>query len=190
MDGADLVEVGIKALAALGGVGVIAAGVARTVSNHASQRWLQDNQGKLATALETHRAILAKETETHKLTLKREELMFNRELEAADAFMGVWRKVWPQYSHPDMDWHDACCDVADRLSAIESLLEDYLERHSVAISSEVREVIEQARSEAGSEKFFDNAPGNEPPKSAMTAAEKVLDAMRGARDTILSDLRR
>ncbi|GEM_PF-3351143 len=190
MELGDFIEVGLKAVAALGEVGVVAAAVAKTVSNHNSKKWLQNNQGELSTALETHRAELAKETEAHKLTLKRQELMFARELEAADAFMGLWRKVWPQFSRPDMDWHEACADVAERLGTVERLLEDYLEQHSVAISVSAREVVEQAQSEAASEKFFDNSPGNEPPKSALTAAENVLDAMRDARDTILNDLRR
>lgn len=185
----DALEFGIRAVAALGGVAVIAGAVAKFVSDHASKNWLQANKAKLDQELETHKAALSRETESHKLLLKRQELLFAREMEAADAFMAVWRKVWPQYSHPDMDWYDACCDVADRLSPIEVLLEDFLEKHSVAVSPAVREAIEQARSNAGSEKFFDNGPNSEPPKSAITAAEKVLDAIKVARDTILSDFR-
>lgn len=134
--------------------------------------------------------MLSKETETHKLTLKRQELLFARELEAADAFMAVWRKLWPQYSRPEMDWHDACQDVALRLGTIEAMLEDYLERHSVAISAAVREGIEHARSEAASEKFLEDEPDCDPPKAAIDAAEQVLGAMRAARDAILNDLRR
>ena len=180
----------LSGLAAVGGVAVVAGGVSAWISSYLSSRWLQRHKGLLDRELETHRAELAKETEVHKLTLKRQELMFARELEAADAFMSVWREIWPQYSRPDMDWHEACEDVAERLAAIEVLLEDYLEHHSVAISAGAREAIEQARSEAASEKFFDNAPGNEPPKSAVAAAESVLNALREVRDIILGDLRR
>lgn len=180
----------LSGVAAIGGVAVVAGGVSAWVSNYLSSRWLQRHKGLLDRELETHRATLAKEAEAHKLTLKRQELMFARELEAADAFMGVWRKIWPQYSRPDMDWHEACEDVAEQLGTIEVLLEDYLEHHSAAISAGVREAIEDARSEAGSEKFFDNAPGNEPPKSAIAAADRLLDALRDVRDKILGDLRR
>ena len=180
----------LSGVAAVGGVAVVAGGVSAWVSSHLSTRWLQRHKGLLDRELETHRAALAKEAEAHKLTLKRQELMFARELEAADAFMGVWRKLWPQYSRPDMDWHEACEDVAERLSTIEVLLEDYLEHHSAAISAGVREEIEKARSEAAAEKFFDNAPGNEPPKSAIAAADRVLNTLRHVRDKILGDLRR
>ncbi|KUR76962.1 hypothetical protein AQZ50_12145 [Novosphingobium sp. Fuku2-ISO-50] len=180
----------MKAVGALGGVAVVAGAVAHFVSDHASKSWLQANKGKLDEALETHKAALSRETETHKLTLKRQELLFARELEAADSFMAVWRKLWPQYSRPEMEWHDAREDVALRLGTVEAMLEDYLERHSVAISATVRESIERARSEAASEKFFEDGPDRDPPKAAIDAAEHVLGAMRAARDTILNDLRR
>lgn len=189
IDWNEVVSTGLKALAALGGVGVVAAAVAKLVTDHASKKWLQEHKGKLDEALETHRASLARETETHKLTLKRQELLFARELEAADAFMAVWRKLWPQYSRPEMDWHDACEDVALRLGSIEEILEDYLEGHSVAISSAVREGIEHARSEAASEKFFEGGSDLDPPKAAIDAAGKVLNSIKTARDAILNDLR-
>lgn len=186
----DIASTGLSAVVAVGGVGAISAGVAKLVSDHMSQRWLQENKGKLDQALETHRSELAKETETYRLTLKRQELIYQRELEAGDAFMKVWRVIYPQYRFPNMDWHDACEDVAGVLGKVETVLENYLESHTVAISPTVRELIESARSEAASEKFVDQGPDTTPPRSAVDAAEKVLDALRDARDQILTDLRR
>jgi len=186
----DVLSAGISAVAALGGVGVVAAGVAKVVSDHTSQKWLQANQGRLDQALETHRAELAKETETHKLTLKRQELIFQRELEAADAFMSFWRIVYPRYRHPDMDWNDACEDAAHSLGQIEKVVEEYLERHSVAISPDVRDWIERARLDAATEKFFESNPNKRPPQSAVDAAGRILDVLIEARDQILKDLRR
>ena len=176
----------IEVLGAVGGVAVVAGGVAAWVSNHLSSRWLQTHKGALDRELETHRSALAKETEDHKLKLKRQEMLFQRELEAADAFMALWRKVWPQYSHPEMEWLDACEDVAVRLGSIEQLLEDYLERHSVAISSEMRDVIDEAKTASATEKFFDEHP----PREAIAAGERVLNAFQQGKDQILADLRR
>lgn len=186
----DIVSTSLGAVAALGGVGAISAGVAKLVSDHTSKKWLQDNKAKLDLALETHRSELAKEAETHKLSLKRQELIYQRELEAADAFMQAWRVIYPQYRFPDMDWNDACSDVAGVLANVERVLETYLEKHTVAISPKVRELVEQARSEAASEKFFEEGPGMTPPKNAVEAAGKVLDGLRTARDQILDDLHR
>lgn len=190
MDLADIITIVVYLIVTVAGSGGLAAWIANKVADHASQKWLQENQAKLSQALETHRAELAKETEVHKLSLKRQELLFARELEAADAFMAMWRKVWPQYSRPDMEWHEACEDVADRLGSVEELFEDYLEKHSVAISADVRNQISGAQSVAASEKFFENGPDFDPPPEAVQAAEKVLNAMQVARNAILADLRR
>lgn len=190
IDWNEVLGTGLKAVAALGGLSVVSAAIAKFVTDHASKKWLQEHKGELDKALEAHRASLSRETETHKLTLKRQELLFARELEAADAFMAVWRKLWPQYSHPEMDWHDACDDVAHRLGSVEAMLEDYLERHAVAIGASVRQKIEHARSQAASNKFFADGPDSDPPKAVIDAAEQVLHFMSNARDEILNDLRR
>ena len=122
----DLVSASLGAVAALGGVGVVSAGVAKIVSDHTSKKWLQDNKAKLDEALETHRSKLAKGAETYKMTLKRQELIYQRELDAGDALMRVWRVISPQYRFPDMEWPDACEDVALRLGSVETVLEEYL----------------------------------------------------------------
>jgi ribosomal 50S subunit-associated protein YjgA (DUF615 family) len=186
----DLVTAGLAAVTALGGVGVVSAGVAKLMSDHTSKKWLQEHQGKLNEALETHRSELAKVTDVHRMTLKRQELIYQRELEAGDALMKVWRASYPQYRFPDMTWDDACEDVAGNLGSLEKALEDFLESHSVAISGTVRDLIEAARSEAATEKFFVEEPNVAPPKAAREAAGRALDNLKTARDQMLTELRR
>ena len=42
--------------------------------------------------------------EAHKLRLKKSEMLFEKELEAAKTFFALRKKIRPEYSHPDMDW--------------------------------------------------------------------------------------
>lgn len=194
-------KVGTAVLGALGGAGVVAAVVAKFVSEHASQKWLQENQALLDRAAEVqraglerdadlHRATLSKEAEVHKLTLRRNEILFEREIAAADALMAVWDKVWPKYSRPNMDLHEAREDVAVRLGEVEDTLEEFLRRHSVAISPTVRDCIDSARIEAATEKFFNDGPDQSPPRASVDAADRVLTSLAAAKETILADLRR
>jgi hypothetical protein len=190
---ASFVETVISVFSALGGFGFIVAiifGVSTWASNHASKRWLQDKEGELTRALETHKAHLSKESENHKLSLKRQELLFQRELDAADAFMAVWRVINPKHNRPEMDSYDACVDVAQELETIEKVLDEYLVRHSVAISENARNMIERAVSEAATEKFFVSDIDREPPAEAIKAAEHILQAVNDARDELLKHLRR
>ncbi|HYD23778.1 MAG TPA: hypothetical protein VEB68_03210 [Croceibacterium sp.] len=180
----------LSMLGAFGGAAVVGGLVAKYVSDHASKQWLQTHKGQLDQVLETHKAELTRDTETHKLSLKRQELLFNREIEAADALMKLYRRIYPDYSRPDMEWHDACEDVADRLGQVETDLEDYLELHSAVISGPVREKIEAIRSQAASEKFFTSDVPDDVPNHALEAAGQILEGLNEARAHMLQDIRR
>lgn len=164
--------------------------VAKWVSDHAAARLLQEHKGKLDSALETHKAALGKDAEAYKLSLKRQELIFQREVEAGDALMKLWRVIYPAYRFPDMDWHDACEDVAAELGSVEKAIGEYIEKHGVAVSSEVLRLLEQAHGDAAVGKFSVLEDGEAQPGSAVQAAEAVLDALKQAREQMLADLRR
>ena len=187
---AEAVENGLTILAAFGGAGVVGGVVAKFVSDHASKQILQVHKAELDTLLESHKASLQRETEQHKLTLKRQELLFGREVDAADDLVRMHRRIYPAYSHPDMDWHDACQETASRFDEIETEVEDYLEKHSAVISTEVRATIDDIRNLATDAKFnVQGSPGDADPQSIQTASE-LLDALNKARQQIFDDLRR
>lgn len=185
----EFFSTGLKVVATLGGIGIVAGGVAAWISQHLSASWLQAHKGELDRQLESHKAELAKATETHKLTLRRQELLFQREIEAADAFMIMRSSIWPQYEHADMDWHDACIRVAEKLADVERALDEFLARHTAVIGKPVRDKVEHARTVAAHEKFF-VTDHPQPPDSAIKAAESVLGAIQEAEEQIYADLRR
>lgn len=183
-------ETGVTILAAFGGAGVVGGVVAKFISDHASRQVLQSHKAELDTLLESHKASLQRETEQHKLTLKRQELLFGREVEAADDLVRMHRRIYPAYSHPDMDWHDACQDIASRFEEIETEAEDFLEKHSAVVSAEVRTMVDGIRNSATDAKFYvQGSPGDADPQSVETASE-LLDALNKARQQMFEDIRR
>lgn len=70
----------VSILGAFGGAAAVGGIVAKFVSDHASQKWLLSHQGQLDQLLETHKAELSRGIEEHKLSLKRQELLFEREV--------------------------------------------------------------------------------------------------------------
>lgn len=183
----DALQLTLKFLAIMGGVGVVSAAVAAWISKHMSDRWLQTHKAELDRELETHKAELVRETEARKLSLRRQELMFQRELEATDAFMMLWRAIWPKYETPDMDYDDAISEVAGKLDAVEKEIDKYLVQHSSVISSVALQKLEGARTEASHAKFYsEHEPGGPAPK----AADKVLTALLEVKEQLLADLRR
>lgn len=185
-----MIDTILAVLGAFGGAAVIGAVVAKFVSDHASKQWLQTHKGQLDTLLETHKAGLAKETETHKLSLKRQELLVDREIAAADALMKLHRKIYPTYSHPDMEWGDACEDVARRLDTVEREAEDFLEQHSAVISDDVYRLLEIVKNEAADTKFHvQETQAGVDPQSAKSGG-RILENLNKAREQIRKELRR
>ena len=186
----DVVQGSLTMLAAFGGAGVVGGVVAKFVSDHASKQLLQSHKAELDTLLESHKASLHRETEQHKLSLKRQELLFGREVEAADDLVRMHRRIYPEYSHPDMDWDDACQEIAWKFEEIEKQSEDYLEKHATVISVEVRSMIESIRTSAMDAKFnVQGSPGSADPQSVNTASE-LLEVLNKARQQMFDDIRR
>ena len=135
------------------GGGVAATAVLGFFANFFVNRVIESKKASLNQELERLKAELSKETETHKLRLKKQELIFNKELEAAGDFMKLHREILPTYSHPDMDWDDACGEVAQRLSKIETDLDSFLVRHGAVIRTSARKLLSECRSLASNYKF-------------------------------------
>jgi len=187
---AAFIEGGLTILAAFGGAGVVGGVVAKFVSDHASRQLLQSHKAELDTLLESHKASLQRETEQHKLTLKRQELLFGREVDAADDLVRLHRRIYPTYSHPNMEWEDACEDIVWRFAEIEEEAEDYLEKHSAVVSKEVRTMIGNIRNTSADAKFnAQGSPGNAD-RQSLSIASELLGELDKVRQQIFDDIRR
>jgi hypothetical protein len=102
----------LKVVGLFGGVGAIVVALAAFASKWMADRSIERHKAELGRETEKLKGELAKETETHKLILKKREILFQKEIEAASAFIALHRTIEPKYNHPDMDWDEAMADVA------------------------------------------------------------------------------
>jgi Flp pilus assembly protein CpaB len=122
---AEVWEFVLKALAVVGGIGVVAGAVSAFVAKFFADR-----------SIERHKAELAQETETHKLSLRKKELLFGKQIDAASEFITLHQQLRPQYSHPDKDWDEACSEVVDEFSKVENKLNAYLAKYGAVLSAQ------------------------------------------------------
>jgi hypothetical protein len=106
-------------LTLLGGVGVVAAFVAKFFADRSNERY----KAELGRETERLKAELGKDAETHKWKLKKKEILFQKEFEAALDFFALRRRIEPRFRHPDMEWHEAMRDVIERFSTSEKSTE-------------------------------------------------------------------
>lgn len=149
---------------------------------------IERQKADLNKELERLKAELSKDAETHKLNLKKQELIFNKELDAAGEFMKLHRQIKPAYSHPDMDWDDACADVAHRLDKIEAILESFLVKHGAIITTSARALLTEGISLASTYKF-DSIEEGQLFHQAKTKAEDLLNKLDKIEDQLIASVR-
>lgn len=166
-------------IALLGGGSVILVAICAFASKLVADSTIEGFKATLNAELERLKNELAKESDLHKLKLRKAEILFDRELEAVAEFGTLYRQIAPTYSHPDMDWDDACNDVAKRFSTIEQQLENYLTKHAPVLTEVLREKLRSCTTKASHNKFVGyEMPEDEPTATAKAEAGRVLDELQ------------
>ena len=138
--------------------------------------------------LERLKAELGRETETYKLRLKKQEVMFSKELEAASKFMALRRTIDPKRTDPEMDWGDVQRHVAHAFSGDETKLEAYLVEYAVAMPAETFAKIQGCITEAAAKKF-ECEPGEYPSVSLGKAIDAWLEELAAIESDLLTVVR-
>jgi hypothetical protein len=196
-----VVSFGTSVIALLGGGGVVLIAICgflskfvadRSIEKHkaALNKGLEDQKAALNQQLEGYKAALntelervksdlSREAESYKLKVRKAEILFDRELQAVSEFGVLYRKIWPEYSRPDMEWEDACDVVAGNFPNIEKHLEDFLTKHAPVLTSDLREKLRQCTNYAATNKFGAyEMPEDQASATAQVAAGKLLDELK------------
>jgi hypothetical protein len=179
----------LTVVSALGGSAVIAAAVAAFFGKLFADRSLESHKADLGQETERLKGELAKESETHKLKLKKQELLFQKELEAASDFFALRRKIEPKYRHPDMDWGEALEDVVEAFAKSEDRLQSFAAKYGPVLSEDNRKDLDLATGIASDHKFASAGVGYRDLESAMKIAEKFLNVLQDIEDRFATELR-
>lgn len=178
----------IQALGWFGGGAVITIAIAGFLSKLMADRSIEKHKASLGRETERLKGELAKETETHKLALKKRELLYQKELEAASAFVALHREVEPKYRFPDMEWEDAMDDVVDSFTGTEGKLRKYIAEYGAALSKENRTQIDACLSLASIHQY-DKQGRESATKDAINAADDLLKQLGEIEQRFLSEIR-
>src|SRR6185369_2679377 len=69
-------------------------------------------KSKTDVEIERLKSEMTRNLEIYKVQLKKSEVFFLRELEAASAFTSIFHSILPSYSNPTMEWYEACDSIA------------------------------------------------------------------------------
>lgn len=164
MTWAELGTLAASVILSLGGGGAIVLGLSNWIGKLLAGRYVEKLKHEIQ-----------EELETHKTRLRKSEFLFQKEFEAASAFITLRRDLMPKYRFPNMEWHDACEDFANDFEKVEKELERYLATYGAALTDRTLERLFSAISQVATGKFEVSHEGGA--GSATEIAGKVMEEL-------------
>lgn len=133
--------------------------------------------------LETFKSELTKDIERLRLSLKNSETFFSGQLSALTELRKMSRSMLPRKSRPDMDFYEACWDVATTFSKHADNLDEFLYKHEPVLPTEILKLVEKAAVLANEGSFeFYLSDTNEPivTERGVEMAEELYELVREA----------
>lgn len=136
--------------------------------------------------------VYKKDLENYKFYLKNSEKVFEFKLNASKEMYKLSRDIKPEKSHPDMDWHEACEQIAYDFSAYEKKLNNFMCEYHATLSEDIYERIHKAISACAiGNSGVTIASTDQPPICNETATQKaseLFDALQEAVDMLRKEV--
>jgi len=146
-----------------------------------------DLKAKTDAEIERLKNELVRNVESYKVQLKKSEVFFQRELEAASTFSSLFHSIRPGYNNPLMDWHDACDEIAHDFGRIEVRLSDFMSKHGAMLNDTERALLSDAMSDAGFGKFDIDGPDISPESNKM--ADEIYQKLKSLDTQLIERVR-
>lgn len=183
----DVLEIAGAVMVSLGGAASILFAFSSWLGRVWAERILSKEKAKYAVNLEAFKKELLLESESYKTRLKKSELIFAMELDAASALVALIRDISPTYTHSTMDWYDACNEIALNFGKIELLIGAYLRAHGAVLSESVKDLLSSCYGIAGKNQF--EISEGDVSCEANTAADSLHTKLKDAESSMLRQLK-
>ena len=130
----DFATIVATVVVSLGGGGAIVLGLANFIGKILANKYVEKVKQEIQ-----------QELESHKTRLRKSELLFQKEFNATSSFISLRLRLVPRHRFPDMEWHDACEDFAQRFKHVEESLETYIATHGAALPKSALERLANAK---------------------------------------------
>jgi hypothetical protein len=179
----------LKAAGIFGGIGVIAVGVAGFMAKFVADKSIEKHKATLGQETERLKSELAQETETHKLRLKKQEINYNKQLDAVSEFIELHQNIMPRYSYPGKNWYDVREEVIEEFSRSEGKLEAYRRKFAAVLDADAKKLLKECIALASHNKFAGMPEGEVGEKEAEEAVDKFLDTLSKLEERLLEQVR-
>jgi len=137
-------------------------------------------------------SIYKKKLEEHKFLLKNSEKIFEYKLNASKALYKILHDILPKRNNPEMEWSEACEEIASSFSAHEKALDEFLCNYQSTLSDEILERVKRAVSACsdGGFEFYWSSSMDEPAcsETGKDKADELYNALSEAVDLLRKEV--
>jgi hypothetical protein len=180
----EIIAISGTILASLGGGVVIVFAFSNWLGKVWANRLMEKERAEHNEELERLKSKFLKETESYKIKLKKSELLFEKQFEAASEFVALFRSFMPAYSFPHMEWEDVCNHFVRISENIERDLDKYLSRHGAVLGGDVVDKISSCIGISGEIKFGAKSP--DVSGHSMSEASRLHDELEKTEELLLN----
>jgi len=170
-------------------VSPITIGIAAFVSKGVADRSIEKHKALLGQETERLKGELSKETESHKFSLRKKEILFGKEMDAASAYFDLYAKLEPRYSHPDKGAAEVIEEALENFGSMSSKISGYLAVHGVFLSEENRKDLEDVEQTSAWHQYTHTGRGDFTEADSSLQAERVLKVLKIVRGRFVDELR-
>lgn len=182
----EILGISATILGTLGGGSAIIFSMSNWLGKLWAKRLMEHQKAEYARELESIKSKLLQEAESYKIKLKKSEFIFEKQYEASSELVALVRKFLPPLLHQDMDWHEACDEIAKDFEFIAKELELFLSKHGAILGDSPKDLLSHAIGLASYHQF--DVSNLKVPISANKAANELYEKLLAAEKCLTSQL--
>mgnify|MGYP000888408090 FL=1 len=180
----DIIAISGTILTSIGGGTAIVFGFSSYLGKIWANRLMENEKNQFLRELETLKNSFLKDSESHKIKLKKSELIFEKQFEAASELVALYRSFIPDIYAKHMDYEDFLDRYVFSSKEIEIKLKKYLAQHGAILGDDVESKLNECLRIAAWNKF-EISPDYQPSFEGKDEAEKLYQTLSQAKELMI-----
>jgi hypothetical protein len=147
-------------------------------------KYLHRERAKFDAHLQSEQAKLDSFLESHKARLSKSQFTFQKEFEAASELSVSFHSFLPEHDGPEMEFYDACDEMARNFGYCERVLRAYQGKHGAVLAQEHTDILMRCIYLAGSNKY--KVIDEKVHREANDAAEEIYDKLETLKNMLVA----
>lgn len=142
----NILNIAGSIIISIGGAGAIIFGLSSWLGKVWANRLMEQEKANYSKELEKLKSEFTQNTERYKLQLKKSELFFQKQYEAASDFGKFFYNLLPEKTYVHMEWEDACKEITYNFQAHMNYLKKFQLENNILFDKRINDDLIKCKS--------------------------------------------